>query len=96
MLNSPPHDVENCCCLPALECFHANLIVHFNGTNKIHKKLNRSLNSSITKSGVEYCPSGNNTTTCHDCDSHPKVNVQEFFDRLESLIQRALSRPVQG
>ncbi|XP_062250222.1 interleukin-21, partial [Platichthys flesus] len=93
MLNSPPHDIEDCCYRAALQCFHANLRVHFNGTSRYQKKLNRSLNNTLTKRGVEYCPSGNNTATiCHNCDLQPKVSIEVFFDRLKSLIEKALSR----
>ncbi|XP_060934932.1 interleukin-21 [Limanda limanda] len=97
MLNSPPHDVEDCCYLSALQCFHDNLEVHFNGTRGIQRKplrsLRRSLKNPLTKKAVEHCPpEKKTTTTCHECNSQPKVNVTVFLDRLESLIQQALTR----
>uniref|UniRef100_A0A8D3A5Q8 Interleukin n=1 Tax=Scophthalmus maximus TaxID=52904 RepID=A0A8D3A5Q8_SCOMX len=92
MLSSPPENIEDCCCLSALECFRANMQVHLNVTGRKLHKLLRSLKNPLTLSGLDSCKSGNDTVrgnlTCHDCDSHPKVNVQEFFNRLESLIQR--------
>ncbi|AWP11683.1 putative interleukin-21-like [Scophthalmus maximus] len=94
MLSSPPENIEDCCCLSALECFRANMQVHLNVTGRKLHKLLRSLKNPLTLSGLDSCKSGNDTLTCHDCDSHPKVNVQEFFNRLESLIQRAISRLV--
>ncbi|XP_070693338.1 interleukin-21 [Pempheris klunzingeri] len=94
MLNTPPQNIEDCCCLSALQCFRANLQVQFNTTERTQStnKLYRSLTSSITERGLDFCKSGNVKPTCQDCDSHPKENVKEFFKRLESLIQRAITR----
>ncbi|GAA6222006.1 interleukin-21-like isoform X1 [Lates japonicus] len=92
MLSAPPENIEDCCCLSALSCFRANLNLHFNITEKKQKKLYKSLNSSITERGLNFCNPGSDTATCQDCDLHPKVNVQEFFKSLESLIQRAITK----
>ncbi|KAG7517494.1 interleukin-21-like isoform X2 [Solea senegalensis] len=92
MLNTPPENVEDCCCQSALECFRANMQVHFNITEKKQSKLYRSLKKPLTLSSLDFCNSGNNMPTCDKCDEHPKVNVQEFFKRLESLIQRGITR----
>uniref|UniRef100_A0A665TJ25 Interleukin n=1 Tax=Echeneis naucrates TaxID=173247 RepID=A0A665TJ25_ECHNA len=80
MLSTPPENIEDCCCLSALQCFKANMEVHFNTTERNQKKLLKSLKSHLT---VSKAPS-----TCQTCDSHPQVTVQVFLNRLESLIQR--------
>nr|XP_046261819.1 interleukin-21 isoform X2 [Scatophagus argus] len=92
MLNTPPNNIEDCCCLSALQCFRANLQVQFNMTERHQSKLYRSLRNPITESGLDFCNSQDVTSTCQDCTSHPKENAKEFFNRLESLIQRAISR----
>ncbi|XP_053285536.1 interleukin-21 isoform X2 [Pleuronectes platessa] len=93
MLHSPPHDVEDCCYRSALQCFHSNLVVHFKATSKTQTKFNRSLRHPLTISGVKHCPPPNNTATiCPSCDLQPKVSVEVFIDRLNSLIQKAISR----
>ncbi|XP_076595935.1 interleukin-21 [Chaetodon auriga] len=92
MLNTPPKNIEDCCCLSALHCFRTKLQVQFNITERNRSKLYRSLNHSITERGLDFCNSGNVRPTCQDCDSHPKENAREFFNRLESLIQRAIDR----
>ncbi|XP_041800361.1 interleukin-21 isoform X2 [Chelmon rostratus] len=92
MLNTPPKNIEDCCCLSALHCFRTNLQVQFNITERNRSKLYRSLNHHFTESGLNFCNSGNVRPTCQDCDSHPKENASEFFNRLESLIQRAIAR----
>uniref|UniRef100_A0A3Q3M6J7 Uncharacterized protein n=1 Tax=Mastacembelus armatus TaxID=205130 RepID=A0A3Q3M6J7_9TELE len=94
MVNSPPQNIEDCCCLSALKCFQANLQVHFNITERKQSKLNKSLRHRLTESGLNFCNSGMTVlfslqSTCQDCTSHPKVNVNEFLNRLESLIQRS-------
>ncbi|XP_058505025.1 interleukin-21 isoform X2 [Solea solea] len=91
-LNTPPANVEDCCCQSALECFRANMQVHFNIAEKTQSKLYKSLKKPLTVSSLDFCNSGNNMPTCDRCDEHPKVNVQEFFKRLESLIQRGITR----
>uniref|UniRef100_A0A3Q3JYQ2 Interleukin n=1 Tax=Monopterus albus TaxID=43700 RepID=A0A3Q3JYQ2_MONAL len=90
MVNTPPQNIEDCCCLSALQCFRANLQVHFNVTDKKQGKLYKSLNffNPLQENGLRFCNSGNDEPTCQDCVSHPKVNAREFFNRLESLIQR--------
>ncbi|XP_070819386.1 interleukin-21 [Chaetodon trifascialis] len=92
MLNTPPKNIEDCCCLSALHCFRTTLQVQFNITERNRSKLYRSLNHNITEKGLDFCNSGNVRPTCQDCDSHPKENASEFFNRLESLIQRAIDR----
>ncbi|KAK2848808.1 hypothetical protein Q5P01_008642 [Channa striata] len=91
MLSAPPENIEDCCCLSALQCFRANMQVHFNMAEKKQSKLYKSLKHRYTEKGLEFCNSGSRST-CQDCHSHPKVNVNEFFNRLESLIQRAIAR----
>ncbi|XP_070769880.1 interleukin-21 [Enoplosus armatus] len=92
-LNTPPQNIGDCCCLSALQCFRANLQVQFNVTErKQTNKLYRSLKSSITERGLDFCNSGNVQSTCQDCDLHPKENVEEFFNRLKSFIQKAITR----
>nr|UXX34737.1 interleukin-21 protein [Channa argus] len=91
MLSAPPENIEDCCCLSALQCFQRNLNEHFNMAEKKQQKLHRSLTSQITVKGLEFCSPGTNFI-CQNCSSHPKVSVQEFFNRLESLIQRAIVR----
>uniref|UniRef100_A0A3B4TWV1 Interleukin 21 n=1 Tax=Seriola dumerili TaxID=41447 RepID=A0A3B4TWV1_SERDU len=79
----------DCCCLSALQCFKANMQVHFNVTEGKEKKLYNSLKNHLTVSKLlDFCNSGNDTPTCQNCYLHPKVKAQEFFNRLESLIQR--------
>ncbi|XP_040904916.1 interleukin-21 [Toxotes jaculatrix] len=92
MLNTPPENIENCCSLKALECFRANLKLHFNINEKKQSKLYRSLTHTLTVNGLDFCNSGNKTLPCQHCDSHPKAPAQEFFNRLESLIQRGITR----
>ncbi|XP_045885712.1 interleukin-21 [Micropterus dolomieu] len=91
-LNTPPRNIEDCCCLSALQCFRANLQVKFNAADRKTNKLYRSLSNPITERGLNFCNSGNVMSTCQDCDSHPKENATEFFNRLESLIQMAITR----
>ncbi|XP_068596943.1 interleukin-21 [Brachionichthys hirsutus] len=89
-LNTPPMDTEDCCCLSALECYRANLHVQFNTTDRNHRKLSRSLKNHLTESGL--CDSQRANSSCQDCASHPKENATEFFNRLESLIQKGIER----
>ncbi|XP_034399994.1 interleukin-21 [Cyclopterus lumpus] len=93
MLSTPPLSVEDCCCLSALQCFQENLHVQFNVTERTQGKLYKSLKSPITKRGLCISTkSGDVQATCQDCDSHPKENAREFFNRLESLIQKGITR----
>ncbi|XP_068182448.1 interleukin-21 [Antennarius striatus] len=89
-LNTPPMDIEDCCCLSALECYRANLHVQFNTTERNHRQLSRSLKNHLTKSGL--CDSHKANSSCQDCASHPKENATEFFNRLQSLIQKGIDR----
>ncbi|XP_077388942.1 interleukin-21 [Festucalex cinctus] len=96
LVNTPPQNIEECCCLSALQCFRNNLLVQFNVTEMKEVKLYRSLKHHITERGLDFCKSGNKSgndvSTCQTCDSHPKATAREFVSRLESLIQRAISR----
>uniref|UniRef100_A0A8C9XTP5 Interleukin-21 n=1 Tax=Sander lucioperca TaxID=283035 RepID=A0A8C9XTP5_SANLU len=84
MLNTPTVDIEDVCCLSALQCLSASLNVQYNVTeNKPKTKLLKSLRSHITVS---------KWSTCQDCTSHPKENATTFFNRLESFIQKAITR----
>uniref|UniRef100_A0A3P8RPL9 Interleukin n=1 Tax=Amphiprion percula TaxID=161767 RepID=A0A3P8RPL9_AMPPE len=83
-LRTPPKNIEDCCCLSALQCFRANLNVQFNITEKRkQRRLYNSLRDPFTVRGLDFCNS-----TCQDCASHPKEKASEFFSRLESLIER--------
>ncbi|XP_078116197.1 uncharacterized protein LOC144524085 isoform X1 [Sander vitreus] len=91
MLNTPPVDIEDVCCLSALQCLSASLNVQYNVTeNKPKTKLLKSLRSHITVRGL--CNAGSVQSTCQDCASHPKENATTFFNRLESFIQKAITR----
>ncbi|XP_068561388.1 interleukin-21 [Cebidichthys violaceus] len=93
MLNTPPQNVEDCCCLSALRCFRANLDVHFDMTEIKQKNLYRSLGNENTVRGLcNSTSAGDASATCRDCDSHPKETAREFFNRLESLIQKGIAR----
>uniref|UniRef100_A0A8C2ZEI9 Interleukin-21 n=1 Tax=Cyclopterus lumpus TaxID=8103 RepID=A0A8C2ZEI9_CYCLU len=96
MLSTPPLSVEDCCCLSALQCFQENLHVQFNVTERTQGKLYKSLKSPITCGRAEVNFSCvlhvSLQATCQDCDSHPKENAREFFNRLESLIQKGITR----
>nr|UOV22688.1 interleukin 21 [Oostethus manadensis] len=52
LVNTPPRNIEDCCCLSALRCFRANLQVRFNVTERKQKKFYRSLKHPITVSPV--------------------------------------------
>lgn len=91
-MNTPPKDIEDCCCLTALNCFRNTLRDHFGVNDKYPRKLYRSLNHQLTISGMNFCNTENSTTSCPTCLSHPEEEASEFFSRLESLIQRGLSR----
>ncbi|KAG7237957.1 hypothetical protein INR49_031473 [Caranx melampygus] len=67
-----------------------------NETHKHHDIMLNTPPENIKVQGLDFCNSENNTTTCEACDSHPKVNVQEFFKRLEALIQRGISKLTMG
>ncbi|XP_075904312.1 interleukin-21 [Nelusetta ayraudi] len=90
LLYTPPKNIEDCCCLPALECFRANFNLTFQATEGHHRKFYRSLENPITVRGL--CDSQSSNSTCQDCHAHPKQSAQEFFNRLESLIQKAIAR----
>ncbi|KAM9849637.1 interleukin-21-like [Aulostomus maculatus] len=92
MVNTPPQNTEDGCCLSALRCFRANLQVNFNVTERNQGKLYKSLKHPITERGLDFCRSGNGESTCKTCESHPKATAKEFFNRLESLIQKAITR----
>ncbi|XP_039866384.1 interleukin-21 isoform X1 [Simochromis diagramma] len=88
MMNIPPKDIEDCCCLTALTCFRETLLQHFGINGKYQKKLYKSLNHTLTISGLNFCNTETSTTNCSTCHSHPKEKASEFFNRLESLVQR--------
>ncbi|CAN9514576.1 unnamed protein product [Ophioblennius macclurei] len=92
MLNTPPQNIEDCCCLSALQCYRASMQVQLNVTERKQGKLYRSLKHHLTVRGLDLCNTGNSTASCQTCDSHPKQKAREFFDRLESLIQRAVAK----
>nr|XP_057908994.1 interleukin-21 [Doryrhamphus excisus] len=96
LVNTPPRNIEDCCCLSALRCFRANLQVQFNVTERKQEKFYRSLKHPITERGLDFCRSGKAVPNCKTCESHPKENAQEFVNRLRSLIQRAISRLSQN
>uniref|UniRef100_A0A3Q3VTI4 Interleukin n=1 Tax=Mola mola TaxID=94237 RepID=A0A3Q3VTI4_MOLML len=85
-VNTPPQDIEDCCCLSALQCFRENLHVEFNVSTTNH--FYRSLKHNLTEGGLDFCNSRNVNSTCQACQSHPKENAKEFFNRLQSLIQK--------
>ncbi|KAL3044532.1 hypothetical protein OYC64_012927 [Pagothenia borchgrevinki] len=90
MLNTLPQNIEDSCC--PLKCFQDNLKSHFN--SKDIKRLSNSLNSTIT--ATHLCSSGNDTMLqCTDCDSHPRENAGIFFKRLESFVEKAISRLIE-
>ncbi|XP_026214398.1 interleukin-21 isoform X2 [Anabas testudineus] len=89
MINTPPQDIEDCCYASALQCFRSNLELHFNAetsANRKLKKLFKSLRNQLTVKALDSNSESN--STCQACDLHPKVNGREFFNRLETLIQR--------
>ncbi|KAM9357033.1 interleukin-21 [Symphorus nematophorus] len=92
MLRTPPQDIEDCCCLSALKCFQANMKVQFNMTEKNQNKLYNSLKHRLTESGLDFCNSGHENSNCQACTSHPQEKASEFFNRLRSLIERAINR----
>ncbi|XP_028315101.1 interleukin-21 [Gouania willdenowi] len=92
MLNTPPENVEDCCCVSALTCFRANLQVQFNLTQGSPRKLYRSLKHSLTVKALDFCNTRSTTTSCQTCDSHPKEEAGVFFSRLKSLIQRGITK----
>uniref|UniRef100_A0A3Q4HDM1 Interleukin n=1 Tax=Neolamprologus brichardi TaxID=32507 RepID=A0A3Q4HDM1_NEOBR len=81
-------NLPDCCCLTALTCFRETLLEHFGISGKYQKKLYKSLNHTLTISGLNFCNTETSTTNCSTCHSHPKENASEFFNRLESLVQR--------
>uniref|UniRef100_A0A3B4TVY4 Interleukin 21 n=1 Tax=Seriola dumerili TaxID=41447 RepID=A0A3B4TVY4_SERDU len=96
MLNAP-ENIEDCCCLSALQCFKANMQVHFNVTEGKEKKLYNSLKNHLTVRSLDFCNSGNDTLheelICCTHSTWPLVNFSfEFFNRLESLIQRGITK----
>ncbi|XP_060903664.1 interleukin-21 [Labrus mixtus] len=91
LLNTPPQNIQDCCCLPALQCFRDNLPVQ-NGAEKKRVRLFKSLNHPLTERGLNFCATGNNLASCQACASHPKQNATIFFNRLETLIQSAFTR----
>lgn len=92
MMNTPPKDIEDCCCLTALTCFRETLLEHFGISGKYQKKLYKSLNHTLTINGLNFCNTETSTNNCSTCHSHPKEKASEFFNRLESLVQRGISR----
>ncbi|XP_029967194.1 interleukin-21 isoform X2 [Salarias fasciatus] len=91
MLSIPPQDLEDCCCVSALQCYRDSMKVHLNVTESKQKKLYNSLKHSYTIRSLNFCNSGNTATTVPACDSYPKEKARDFLKRLESLIQRAVS-----
>uniref|UniRef100_A0A3B4EY56 Interleukin-21-like n=1 Tax=Pundamilia nyererei TaxID=303518 RepID=A0A3B4EY56_9CICH len=77
------HDIPDCCCLTALTCFRETLLQHFGISGKYQKKLYKSLNHTLTISGLNFCNTETSTTNCSTCHSHPKEKASEFFNRLE-------------
>uniref|UniRef100_A0A671V728 Interleukin n=1 Tax=Sparus aurata TaxID=8175 RepID=A0A671V728_SPAAU len=92
MLYTPPRNIEDCCCLSALKCYRDNLKVSFNVGEGRQKQLFKSLQHPLTERGLTFCNSPNVNSTCQDCVSHPRQSATEFYNRLESLIQMAISR----
>ncbi|CAK6965338.1 interleukin-21 isoform X2 [Scomber scombrus] len=90
-LHTPPQNIEDCCSMSALQCYRANLQV-FNSQDRKMSKLIKSLNSHITVRGLDFCDSGAAEPNCTECHLHPKENANEFFNRLESFIQKAITR----
>ncbi|KAM7417180.1 hypothetical protein PAMA_017021 [Pampus argenteus] len=86
---TPPQNIEDCCCLSALQCFRTSLP---NITSNSVSKLSRSLKSNLVLKGLERKELCKPSTNCTECTSHQKENASEFFNRLESLIQRAINR----
>uniref|UniRef100_A0A3Q0SSV2 Interleukin n=1 Tax=Amphilophus citrinellus TaxID=61819 RepID=A0A3Q0SSV2_AMPCI len=80
-MNTPPKDIEDCCCLTALKCFRDTLQDHFGMNEKYPRKLYRSLSHQLTVSALFV-------TSYPTCCSHTEEEASEFFSRLESLIQR--------
>ncbi|XP_077589539.1 interleukin-21 [Stigmatopora nigra] len=91
LVNTPPQNIHECCCLSALRCFRAVLHVQFNMTEGMQDKFYRGLKHPITERSLDFCKSGN-SINCGMCDSYPKASPEEFFKRLESLLQRGISR----
>ncbi|XP_069025569.1 interleukin-21 [Embiotoca jacksoni] len=92
MVNTPPENIEDCCCLSALQCFRVTLQFQFNATERKQMKLSKSLQHPLTMRGLDFCNDRNSASSCQTCDSHPKQKGKEFFNRLESLIQRARTK----
>ncbi|CAJ1059143.1 interleukin-21 [Xyrichtys novacula] len=84
-----PQNIEDCCCLSALQCFRDNLP---DGAGKKRVKLYRSLKDPLTVKGLNFCDSENAQTTCQACSAHPQQNATVFFNRLETLIKSAIMR----
>ncbi|XP_059202806.1 interleukin-21 [Centropristis striata] len=95
MLNIPPQNLTGCCGPSALQCFRANLNVKFGITERAptkEGKLYRSLKMGLTERSLNFiCDSTNAQLNCPHCDEHPKGNVTQFFDSLESLFQKAIA-----
>uniref|UniRef100_UPI0037E81A29 interleukin-21 n=1 Tax=Semicossyphus pulcher TaxID=241346 RepID=UPI0037E81A29 len=91
LLNTPPQNIEDCCCLSALQCFRDNLPMQTDIAEKKRVRLFKSLKHPLTVNGLNFCTSGNNET-CQACASHPKQKAEIFFKRLEALIQNAITR----
>ncbi|XP_034037328.1 interleukin-21 isoform X2 [Thalassophryne amazonica] len=93
LLNTPPQNIQDCCCVSALRCFHKNLKYLNVAERQVHVKLQKSLKHSLTERGLDFCNQGKaESTTCQNCTTYPKANSKEFVIRLESLIQRALTK----
>ncbi|XP_057706948.1 interleukin-21 [Corythoichthys intestinalis] len=91
LVNTPPQNIEDCCCLSALRCFQESLQGKFNMTERMQNKFYRGLKHPITERGLDLCKSGY-SASCGTCDSHPKASAKEFVNRLELLLQRAIAR----
>ncbi|KAJ0049735.1 hypothetical protein NL108_000591 [Boleophthalmus pectinirostris] len=91
LVSTPPQDVQDHCCLTALECFGTTLHLQFNAAHVKHvRKLIRGLRSRTTEKTMSFCHSNTTLPNCQDsCNMHPKKSANEFLQKLESLIQRA-------
>ncbi|XP_024136463.1 uncharacterized protein LOC112151674 [Oryzias melastigma] len=84
-----PKNFESCCSLKALDCFQNALKEDLNASES---KLYKSLTKSITRQGIKFCDEKKTPESCLNCTSYSKENLPEFFIRLESLIQKSITR----
>nr|ABB05043.1 interleukin 21 [Tetraodon nigroviridis] len=90
LLTTPPKNIEEGCCLSALRCFRDSIQENIKSTVRLQRRLYKSLNNSHTAACLNFCHSEN--ATCQTCNSHPQEKVGEFFSRLDSFIQKAISK----